>query len=79
MSKCGDCRFFKPNEALVIDQQGDLNGYCHRYPPLPTEERLHDEDGHLMAESLYDRSWPPVASETDWCGEFKPLAAQEHE
>ena len=64
--RCGTCRFWEdadPDEPAQPEEiaPGILTdpkkyGYCHRYPPRPTE----DSTGY------------PVTDLSDWCGEWQP-------
>lgn len=59
IENCVSCKFFEEDAANTG------KGFCHRFPPLPTEvDRDYSKDVVFVAKLAH-------ITHADWCGEFK--------
>lgn len=64
---CATCRFLNP-EVTMRQYKAPQAGECRRRSPtMPTENAASDGYGF----------WPVVWPEHDWCGEYRPVAAED--
>jgi hypothetical protein len=75
--ECRSCKFFRPRDEDEIETIGhdDKDGKCRRYPAVLITG-LHEDHSELIcgiSGNETDFFEQPYVSDSDWCGEYKPI------
>jgi hypothetical protein len=72
--RCDQCEFWRIGD-LNLEVDDDIDGTCHRFPPVLSDAVMTDQPVHEELTMEAHQMWVwrrPTVVASDWCGEFKP-------